>query len=414
MSEIKDISLYPYGLKKIEWAKRHMPVIMNIIDRYKNEKPFANTNIALSIHLEAKTAVLALSLKELGANVFVTGSNPLSTQDDVAAALVYSGVSVFAEHGVTNERYYEHLKKTLDNDIQIIIDDGGDLTYLLHTELKKLSEKIIGGCEETTTGILRLKALEKEGKLMFPMIAVNDAKTKHLFDNRYGTGQSTWDSLLRNTNLIIAGKYVVVSGYGWCGKGIAKRAQGLGAKVIITEVDPIKALEAHMDGFEVMRMSDAAKIGDIFVTATGCIDIITKEHFEKMKNGAILCNAGHFDVEVKVEDLEEVSIEKYEIRNNITCYKLKNGKELYLIGEGRLVNLAAADGHPVEIMDMSFSLQLMSAIYVKINQSNLQNKVYDVPEEIDREVANIKLKSLSIEIDKLNTTQQKYLESWDM
>ncbi|MEZ0535702.1 adenosylhomocysteinase [Caldicellulosiruptoraceae bacterium PP1] len=413
MAVITNINLWEEGQKKIEWAKKHMPILNTIVEQYQEEKPLKDLNVALSVHLEAKTAYLCLCLSKLGANMFVTGSNPLSTQDEIAAALVKNGLNVYAKHGVSNDEYFEHLMMTLDNDIDLIIDDGGDLAYLLHTKLLDKAKKIIGGCEETTTGVIRLKSLEKEGKLLFPMIAVNDAYTKHMFDNRYGTGQSTWDSILRNTNLIIAGKYVVVAGYGWCGKGIAKKAQGLGAKIIITEVDPIKALEAYMDGFEVMTMDKAAKLGDIFITATGCKDIIIDKHFYDMKDGAILCNAGHFNVEINMAKLEEIAEGKYNVRKNIDAYKV-NGKEIYVIGEGRLVNLAAADGHPVEIMDMSFGLQMLSAIYVKENKDNLENKVYNVPEHIDKKIARIKLKSLGIEIDKLTDEQKEYLESWEV
>jgi len=391
-----------------------MPILEQIRKDYINEKPLNGINVAISVHLEAKTANLALLLKDLGANVYVTGSNPLSTQDDIAAALVHEDIEVFAIRGATEEEYFYHLEKTLENDIRLIIDDGGDLTYLLHTKLENLSDKIMGGCEETTTGIIRLKALEKDGKLKFPMIAVNNAYCKHLFDNRYGTGQSTWDGIMRTTNITVAGKHVVVAGYGFCGKGIAKRAQGLGAKVIVTEVDPIKALEAYMDGFEVMKMEDAAKIGDIFVTATGCKDVVRYEHILEMKDGAILCNSGHFNVEIDIETLEKKAIKIYEARKNITGYKLENGKDVFVLAEGRLVNLAAADGHPIEIMDMSFAIQALCTIYVAQNYKNLDKKVYQVPSEIDSYVAMAKLKSLGIEIDRLTNEQKKYLNSWEV
>ncbi|WPX09650.1 adenosylhomocysteinase [Anaerocellum danielii] len=414
MSIIKDYSLWEEGLRKILWAKRFMPVLDQIRKDYIDKKPLSGVNVAISVHLEAKTANLALLLKDLGANVYVTGSNPLSTQDDVAAALVHEGLEVFAIRGATEEEYFYHLKKTLENDINLIIDDGGDLTYLLHTELENLSDRIMGGCEETTTGIIRLKALEKEGKLKFPMIAVNDAYCKHLFDNRYGTGQSTWDGIMRTTNIMVAGKHVVVAGYGFCGKGIAKRAQGLGAKVIVTEVDPVKALEAYMDGFDVMKMEDAAKIGDIFITATGCRDVIRYEHILQMKDGVILANSGHFNVEIDIATLEKKALKKYEARKNIQGYVLENGREVFVIAEGRLVNLAAADGHPIEIMDMSFAIQALSSIYVAQNHEKLERKVYNVPGEIDRFVAGVKLKSLGIEIDRLTFDQEKYLESWEV
>lgn len=411
---IKDYCLWEEGLRKILWAKRFMPILEQIRKDYINEKPLNGINVAISVHLEAKTANLALLLKDLGANVYVTGSNPLSTQDDIAAALVHEDIEVFAIRGATEEEYFYHLEKTLENDIRLIIDDGGDLTYLLHTKLENLSDKIMGGCEETTTGIIRLKALEKDGKLKFPMIAVNNAYCKHLFDNRYGTGQSTWDGIMRTTNITVAGKHVVVAGYGFCGKGIAKRAQGLGAKVIVTEVDPIKALEAYMDGFEVMKMEDAAKIGDIFVTATGCKDVVRYEHILEMKDGAILCNSGHFNVEIDIETLEKKAIKIYEARKNITGYKLENGKDVFVLAEGRLVNLAAADGHPIEIMDMSFAIQALCTIYVAQNYKNLDKKVYQVPSEIDSYVAMAKLKSLGIEIDRLTNEQKKYLNSWEV
>nr|WP_307720916.1 adenosylhomocysteinase [Caldicellulosiruptor changbaiensis] len=414
MAIIKDHCLWEEGLRKILWAKRFMPILEQIRKDYINKKPLNGINVAISVHLEAKTANLALLLKDLGANVYVTGSNPLSTQDDIAAALVHEGIEVFAIRGATEEEYFYHLEKTLENDIRLIIDDGGDLTYLLHTKLENLSDKIMGGCEETTTGIIRLKALEKDGKLKFPMIAVNNAYCKHLFDNRYGTGQSTWDGIIRTTNITVAGKYVVVAGYGFCGKGIAKRAQGLGAKVIVTEVDPIKALEAYMDGFEVMKMEDAAKIGDIFVTATGCKDVIRYEHILNMKDGAILSNSGHFNVEIDIETLEKKAIKIYEARKNITGYKLENGKDVFVLAEGRLVNLAAADGHPIEIMDMSFAIQALCTIYVAQNYKNLDKKVYQVPSEIDSYVAMAKLKSLGIEIDRLTSEQEKYLNSWEV
>nr|WP_307188757.1 adenosylhomocysteinase [Caldicellulosiruptor naganoensis] len=414
MAIIKDHSLWEEGLRKILWAKRFMPILEQIRKDYIDKKPLNGINVAISVHLEAKTANLALLLKDLGANVYVTGSNPLSTQDDVAAALVHEGIEVFAIKGANEEEYFYHLEKTLENDIRLIIDDGGDLTYLLHTKLENLADKIMGGCEETTTGIIRLKALEKDGKLKFPMIAVNNAYCKHLFDNRYGTGQSTWDGIMRTTNITVAGKHVVVAGYGFCGKGVAKRAQGLGAKVIVTEVDPIKALEAYMDGFEVMKMEDAAKIGDIFVTATGCKDVIRYEHILNMKDGAILCNSGHFNVEIDIETLEKKATKVYEARKNITGYMLENGKEVFVLAEGRLVNLAAADGHPIEIMDMSFAIQALCAIYVAQNYKNLEKKVYQVPSEIDSFVAMTKLKSLGIEIDKLTSEQVKYLNSWEV
>ncbi|MDE6150361.1 MAG: adenosylhomocysteinase, partial [Ruminococcus sp.] len=342
----------------------------------------------------------------------VTGSNPLSTQDDVAAALVHDGLEVFAWHGATDEEYHKHISQVVKAGPNIIIDDGGDLVNLIHSEYPELIDNVIGGCEETTTGIIRLIAMNKDKKLKFPMVLVNDAKCKHFFDNRYGTGQSVWDGINRTTNLIVAGKNVVVAGYGWCGKGVAMRAKGLGASVIITEIDPIKALEAVMDGFKVMKMEEAAKVGDFFVTVTGCKDVITEKSFVNMKDGAILCNAGHFDCEVDVAGLKEIAVESKKARNNIDGYKLKNGNWLYVIGEGRLVNLAAGDGHPAEIMDMSFAIQALSAAYLVKNRDNIQDMIINVPDEIDREVAKRKLKFWELEIDNLTEEQERYLNSW--
>ena len=359
-SLIKDLSLAHEGHLKIDWVKEHMPVLNRIRDRFVKEKPFDGLNVTISLHLEAKTAYLAKVIQAGGARVTITGSNPLSTQDDVCAALVEDGIQVFARYNPEPEEYKQHLIKALETGPDLIIDDGGDLVSILHAEKPELLEKIRGGAEETTTGILRLKALEKAGELKFPMMAVNDAFCKHLFDNRYGTGQSVWDGINRTTNLVVAGKTVVVIGYGWCGKGVAMRAKGLGAKVIVTEVDPIKAVEAYMDGFEVMSMHEAAKHGDYFVTVTGNKDCISKEHFQQMKDGAILANAGHFDVEVNVKELEALAAAKRTVRKNIEEYQLNDGRKIYLLAEGRLVNLAAGDGHPAEIMDMTFALQAVS------------------------------------------------------
>ena len=346
--------------------------------------------------------------------MYVTGSNPLSTQDDVAAALVHDGLEVFAWHGASDEEYHRHISQVVQSGPNIIIDDGGDLVNLIHSEYPELINNVIGGCEETTTGIIRLIAMNKDKKLKFPMALVNDAKCKHFFDNRYGTGQSVWDGINRTTNLIVAGKNVVVAGYGWCGKGVAMRAKGLGASVIVTEIDPIKALEAVMDGFKVMKMEEAAKVGDFFVTVTGCKDVITEKSFVNMKNGAILCNAGHFDCEVDVAGLKELAVERKKARNNIDGYKLENGNWLYLIGEGRLVNLAAGDGHPAEIMDMSFAIQALSAAYLVRNKDKINDMIINVPEEIDREVAVRKLKFWDLEIDRLSDEQEKYLNSWQV
>jgi adenosylhomocysteinase len=411
-SVIRDISLAEAGKQKIEWVRKNMPILRSLEDEFRETTPFKGVRVVVSVHLEAKTAYLAKLFAIGGGEVSVTGSNPLSTQDDVAAGLAADGLDVYAWYNSTKEEYEEHLNLALGYKPNIIIDDGGDLVNLLHTTRKELLPHIMGGCEETTTGVLRLKAMEKEGALKFPMIAVNNANCKYLFDNRYGTGQSVWDGINRTTNLIVAGKNVVVAGYGWCGKGISMRAKGFGANVIITEVDPIKAAEAIMDGFKVMKMSEAAKIGDFFITVTGCRDIITAEHFKNMKDGAILCNAGHFDVEVNVKQLEEIAVEKQEQRKNIMGYKLDNDRWINLLAEGRLVNLAAGDGHPAEIMDMSFALQALSAKYMLRNFNKLGNKVIDVPAEIDQSVAEMKLKSWGVKIDKLSRDQKNYLNSW--
>ncbi|KAI4453008.1 adenosylhomocysteinase [Holotrichia oblita] len=391
-----------------------MPILRSIEERFIAEKPFKGLNVALSIHLEAKTAYLCKVLASGGANMFITGSNPLSTQDDVAAALVDDGLNVFAWYNCTADEYRMHMTKVIESGPNIIIDDGGDLVNLIHQEYPEKISAVIGGCEETTTGIIRLKAMEKDGCLKFPMIAVNNANCKYLFDNRYGTGQSVWDGINRTTNLIVAGKVVVVAGYGWCGKGVAMRAAGMGGHVVITEIDPIKAMEAVMDGFKVMKMTEAAKIGDIFVTVTGCADVIGKESYKNMKDGAIMCNAGHFNVEVNLPELEEMAVEIKEQRKNCMGYKLKNGKWLNVLAEGRLVNLAAGDGHPAEIMDMSFAIQALSAEHLVKNKGSYDNTVIDVPKHIDQQVALKKLEVWEIEIDKLTETQEKYLNSWNL
>ena len=409
MSDILDISLAPSGEKKIRWAAAHMPVLSAIAEDYKRDRPLEGLKVALSVHLEAKTAWLCRVMEMGGAQMFVTGSNPLSTQDDVAAALVAGGMEVFARHGATDEQYFAAIDAVLAAGPNIIIDDGGDLVNGVHTRFPELIPQIIGGCEETTTGILRLKAMNRAGELRFPMMLVNDADCKHLFDNRYGTGQSVWDGIMRTTNLIVAGKQVVVSGYGWCGKGVAMRAKGLGARVIVTEVDPVKAIEAHMDGFTVLPMSEAAKVGDIFVTVTGCCDVIGPEHFDLLKEGAILCNAGHFDVEVNVHALREMAVEHYEARHNIEAYVLPSGKTVYVLAEGRLVNLASGDGHPAEIMDMSFAVQAMSARYLAEHRAELKPGVINVPHEIDERIARKKLETLGVGIDALTDEQIRYL-----
>ena len=410
MSNIKDINLAESGKRKIEWVKRNCPLLNSLEKDFAQTKPFSGIKIALSIHLEAKTAYLCKVLNAGGAEMYITGSNPLSTQDDVAAALASEGLEVFASYGCTEEEYFENIRQVLSNDCNIIIDDGGDLVHMLHTEMPEKIKYVIGGCEETTTGIIRLKAMDAEGKLKFPMVLVNDADCKHLFDNRYGTGQSVWDGINRTTNLIVAGKIVVVAGYGWCGKGVAMRAKGLGAKVIVTEINPIKAIEAVMDGFEVMPMREAASKGDFFVTVTGCEKVISKEAFDNIKDGAILCNAGHFDVEVDMKLLREIAVNTQEMRNNIMGYELADGRWVYVLAEGRLVNLAAGDGHPAEIMDMSFAIQALSAKYLAEHKGELKEKLIKVPDEVDREVAERKLKFLGKEIDVLTDEQRDYLE----
>ena len=413
-SEIRNKDIWESGKRKIDWVKGNMPLLRMLEERFSKERPFEGLRIALSVHLEAKTAYLCKVLSAGGAEMFVTGSNPLSTQDDVAAALVHDGMNVFAWHGATDEEYNRHIDCVISAAPNIIIDDGGDLVSLIHSKHPELIPNVIGGCEETTTGIIRLIAMNKDKALKFPMVLVNNADCKHLFDNRYGTGQSVWDGINRTTNLIVAGKNVVVAGYGWCGKGVSMRAKGLGAKVIVTEVDPIKAIEAVMDGFKVMPMEEAAKIGDFFVTVTGCKDVITEKSFYNMKDGAILCNAGHFDCEVDVAGLKRICVESFPARNNIEGYKLSNGRTLYVIGEGRLVNLAAGDGHPAEIMDMSFAIQAMSAEYLVKNKGKLTDMIIDVPKEIDNEVARAKLRFLGCDIDTLTEEQQKYLSSWNV
>ena len=409
MHDIKDINLAPSGEHKIDWVRKNCPLLRSLEEDFKKDKPFEGIRIALSVHLEAKTAYLCKVLNAGGAEMYVTGSNPLTTQDDVAAALVKDGLNVFAHYGCTNEEYDSYIKMVLDNNCNIIIDDGGDLVTMLHTSMRDKLQYVIGGCEETTTGIIRLRGMAKEDKLEFPMVMVNDADCKHLFDNRYGTGQSVWDGINRTTNLIVAGKKVVVAGYGWCGKGTAMRAKGLGAKVIVTEVDHVKAIEAVMDGFEVMTMAEAAKVGDFFVTVTGCADVITAEHMKLMKDGAILCNAGHFDVEIDMAYLKKNALSTIDQRANIVGYEVTPGKFVYVLGEGRLVNLACGDGHPAEIMDMSFAIQALSAKYLLEHKDDIKEKLIVVPREVDLEVANRKLSFLGITIDTLTDKQRKYL-----
>ena len=410
-SEIRDLKLAPSGHQKIEWVRRNMPLLRSMEEEFRADQPFAGKRVALSIHLEAKTAYLCKVLAAGGADMKITGSNPLSTQDDIAAALVEDGLEVHAWYDAAPEEYEEHISHVLEQDCQIIIDDGGDLVHMLHTRYPEKIAHVIGGCEETTTGILRLIAMDKAGKLKFPMVLVNNADCKHLFDNRYGTGQSVMDGINRTTNLIVAGKIVVVAGYGWCGKGVAMRAKGMGARVVVTEVDPIKAIEAVMDGFDVMPMKDAARTGDLFITVTGCSGVIDEEDFAVMKNGAILCNAGHFDVEVDVAKLMEIALEKKEQRKNIMGYRLDADRWVYVLGEGRLVNLAAGDGHPAEIMDMSFAIQALSAKYLVEHGHELQEKLIAVPRAVDLDVARRKLAFLSKEIDALTPEQDAYLNN---
>lgn len=414
MSIIKDASLAPSGRKKIEWVRASMPALTEIEKRFEKEQPFKGLRIAVSVHLEAKTANLGLVLAKGGAEVYLTGCNPLSTQDDVAAAVAEMGVETFGIYGVSPEEYEELLVKTLECRPHLIVDDGGDLINLLGGRCKEYAENLIGGCEETTTGIHRLKAREREGILPCPMMAVNDAKAKHYYDNKYGTGQSVWTAIMDTTNLIVAGKTVVVAGYGWCGKGTAMRAKGMGANVIVTEIDPFKALDATMDGYQIMPMDEAAKYGDIFVTVTGCKDVIVPRHFEVMKDNAILCNAGHFDCEIDVAALRKMAVRSEERRNNIMGYELEDGRILNVLGEGRLVNLACGMGHPAEIMDMSFAVQALSLNWLVKHKETLTTKVYDIPDSIDDEIGRCKLAAMGLKIDELTPEQQAYLSGWDV
>ncbi|MDR0886598.1 MAG: adenosylhomocysteinase [Clostridiales Family XIII bacterium] len=425
--DIKNIGLAVEGRTRIEWVKAHMPILKNLEDTYKNlpesEKPLHNVRICLSIHLEPKTAYLCLVLKAAGADMSVTGSNVLSTQDSTCAALAAAGIKVYAVHGESEEDYLRHIEMCLEHKPHIVIDDGGDLVGMLHSARKDLAVDVWGGCEETTTGIIRLKAMEAEGILSFPMLAVNDARAKHLFDNRYGTGQSVWTSIMANTNLIIASKTVVVAGYGWCGKGVAMRAAAMGARVIVTEIDPIKAIEARMDGYDVAPMSEAATRGDIFVTVTGCKDVITFEHMKSMKKDAILANAGHFNVEIAMAELEANAIDCYESRANIKAYVIPAEGEIshtavatttiHVIAEGRLVNIAASDGHPAEVMDMSFAVQFFGAMYITEHHDELANKVINITDDIDDKVATMRLAAWGDKIDVLTEAQQTYLGKWE-
>jgi len=409
--DVKDIKLADSGRLKVEWAEAHMPVLMEIKREFSQHKPLEGIKIGFALHVTKETAVLVKTLIEGGAEVSITGCNPLSTQDDVAAYLASEGIRVYAWRGETKEEYYKNINRVLDFEPEITIDDGGDLVFTVHKERQDLIKKIRGGCEETTTGIIRLRAMEKDNALKYPVMDVNNAMTKHFFDNRYGTGQSTIDGILRATNILLAGRNLVVSGYGFCGRGIATRARGMGSNVIVTEVNPVSALEAVMDGFRVMPMDKAVESGDIFVTAAGDISVIRGEHFEKMKDGAVVANSGHFNVEVNTPDLGNLSKSKKEIRANVVKYELKNGRSIYLLGEGRLVNLVAAEGHPSEVMDMSFANQAMAVKHLIENE--LKPGIYPIPKEIDKRIAELKLKTMNIEIDRLSEEQKKYLESWE-
>lgn len=411
--KVKDETLAEKGQLQIEWASQHMPVLNSIKRRFSEEKPLKGIVIGACLHVTKETAVLVETLMEGGAKVALCGSNPLSTQDDVAAALAKKGVNVYAWRGQSTDEYYWCIERVIDHKPIVTLDDGADLVSTLHGKRTEALSNVKGGTEETTTGVLRLRSMERAGDLKYPIIAVNDAYTKYLFDNRYGTGQSTIDGILRATNILIAGKNFVVCGYGWCGRGTAMRARGMGANVIVTEVNPLRALEAVMDGFMVMPIGEASEIGDIFVTTTGNLNVIRKEHMEKMKDGAILANSGHFNVEISLKGLEELSASRRTIRPNLEEFKLKNGKKLYLLAEGRLVNLAAAEGHPSEVMDMSFSNQALSVEYL-VRMERLPPKVYNVPREIDEEVARLKLEAMNVRIDRLTEEQRKYLASWEM
>jgi adenosylhomocysteinase len=411
--DVKNLSLGREGKLRIDWANKEMPVVRLIRKRFGKEKPLAGVRISACLHITTETANLALALKEGGAEVVLCASNPLSTQDDVAAALVDYGIPVNAIKGEDNKTYYKHIITALKHKPQITMDDGADLVSTLHKDYVKLAASVIGGTEETTTGVIRLRNMAKAGKLIYPIIAVNDAQTKHLFDNRYGTGQSTIDGITRATNILWAGRKVVISGYGWCGKGIARRAQGLGARVIITEVQPIPALEAAMDGYQVMPLTKACEIGEVFITTTGDTNVIDKAHISKMKDGAILANSGHFNVEINIPALESLAKSKKRIRSSVDEYTLGDGRRIYLLGEGRLINLAAAEGHPASVMDMSFANQALCLEYLTKMKGKLKPAVYTVPEEIDQEVGKLKLASMNITIDSLTKEQKKYLESWE-
>ncbi|MBM3803003.1 MAG: adenosylhomocysteinase [Acidimicrobiia bacterium] len=412
-ADVKDMSLAAKGKKRIEWASRSMPVLELIRKRFLNEKPLAGLRISACLHVTTETANLMTTLRDGGADAVICASNPLSTQDDVGASLVNDyGIPVFAIKGEDNKTYYSHITAALDHRPRITMDDGADLVSTIHSSRRELLADILGGTEETTTGVIRLRSMARDGVLMFPILSVNDADTKHLFDNRYGTGQSTLDGVIRATNLLIAGLNIVVAGYGWCGRGVAARARGLGAKVIVTEIDPTKAIEAVMDGFQVMPMAEAARLGDIFVTVTGNKKVVRREHFEVMRDGAVVCNSGHFNVEIDIPALEELSTGHMEAREFVEEYQLADGRKIFLLGEGRLINLASAEGHPASVMDMSFANQALSAEYLAKNHRTLEKKVYAVPAAIDKEIARLKLLSMGAAIDVLTADQETYLASW--
>jgi len=413
--DVKDKSLAPGGVLRIEWAEKEMPVLAQIRERFASERPLQGVRIGACLHVTSETASLMRTLKAGGAELALCASNPLSTQDDVAAALVVEyGVSTFAIKGEDRDTYYQHIQSVIDTHPQITMDDGADVVGLLHSERADAAAGVIGGTEETTTGVIRLKSMEQEGVLRYPIVAVNEAMTKHMFDNRYGTGQSTMDGIIRATNRMIAGKIVVIAGYGWCGRGVAMRAKGHGADVVVLEVDPLRALEALMDGFRVMPMADVAPVGDIFVTATGDIHVVRKEHFEAMKDGAIVANTGHFNVEIDIPALEALAVKRRQIREFVEEFTLADGRNIYLLAEGRLINLAAAEGHPASVMDMSFANQALAAEYMVKNAATLEKRVYDVPKDLDEEIARLKLASLGAGIDTLTPEQERYLASWSM
>jgi adenosylhomocysteinase len=413
--DVKDLKLAPAGKKRIEWAEKFMPVLRQIRERFAKTKPLKGTKMACCLHVTTETANLIITLKAGGAEPYLCASNPLSTQDDVAASLVADyKIPVYSIRAESNDVYYDHINACLDAHPSITMDDGADLVSTLHSSRKSQASEIMGGSEETTTGVIRLKAMEKNGVLLFPVLAINDSDTKHLFDNRYGTGQSTIDGVMRATNFLLAGSHFVVAGYGWCGRGVARRAAGLGANVIVTEVDHLKAIEAVMDGYRVMTMAQAAKIGDIFITLTGDINVVRAEHFKAMKDGAIVANSGHFDVEIDLKSLEKMSTKKRDIRANVVEYTLSGGKHILVLGEGRLVNLAAAEGHPASVMDMSFANQSLGAEWMLKNSSHLERKVYALPKKLDMEIARLKLASMGVSIDKLTPEQKHYLTSWEL